>query len=281
MTPTIRLVALDVDGTLTTSTDEVTDASVTAIQATVNAGVPVVLATGRAPHGCERVLERLGVPVGLVAVNGAVVYERFGTAPWASRMLSPKLARGVAAEILACGLEPLVWDDPSVSDGIVLQRPEMWLPGFVRNQLERVRHAPVLSAWLDHPTMTVVAVGDELPMRDVWARLSARFGREVAIEIGVYPPDPIWTLTVLAPGCDKAVGVMEYADRLGIPEAEVMAIGDGFNDLTMLRAAGWAVAMGNAGPEVRAAADAVVADHDHDGVAEALRRFVPAVTEAR
>jgi hydroxymethylpyrimidine pyrophosphatase-like HAD family hydrolase len=119
-------------------------------------------------------------------------------------------------------------------------------------------------------------------MRRLQADLEARLAGRGAVEVGLYPPDPCWVLTVTAAGCNKAVGLAEYAARLGVAPAQVMAIGDSHNDLGMLRWAGLAVAMGNAAPEVRAVADQVVADHDHDGVAEALRRFVPAAaTEAR
>ena len=79
---------------------------------------------------------------------------------------------------------------------------------------------------------------------------------------------------MLDPRVDKGIALRLVAERFGIPLSRVMAIGDSYNDLPLLRAAGIAVAMGSAPPELRAEADAVVADVEHDGVAEALERFV-------
>ncbi len=139
MTHDVRLVAIDVDGTLTDAQDRIGDATVAAVRAAAAGGVRIVVATGRAPHGCDQVLARLAVPAGLVAVNGAVVYERFGAAPWASRLLSPETAWEVVAAMVAAGLAPLIWDDPAITDGIVHDRPGLRYPGFLDDQRQRVR----------------------------------------------------------------------------------------------------------------------------------------------
>ena len=73
---------------------------------------------------------------------------------------------------------------------------------------------------------------------------------------------------------DKGTGLLALAKLLGIPQDATIAVGDADNDLGMLRAAGLGVAMGNANESARAAADAVVADNDHDGCAEAIHRFL-------
>ncbi|MGP6159044.1 MAG: Cof-type HAD-IIB family hydrolase [Vulcanimicrobiaceae bacterium] len=79
---------------------------------------------------------------------------------------------------------------------------------------------------------------------------------------------------MLDPRVDKGVALKLVAEQLGIPLARVMGIGDSYNDLPFLRAVGFAVAMGSAPPELKAEADAVVGDVEHDGVAEAIERFV-------
>ena len=75
-------------------------------------------------------------------------------------------------------------------------------------------------------------------------------------------------------GVTKATGLLALADLLGIDRAATIAVGDADNDLDMLRAAGLGVAMGNANERAREAADVTVADNDHDGCAEAIRRFL-------
>jgi hypothetical protein len=85
---------------------------------------------------------------------------------------------------------------------------------------------------------------------------------------------------MLDPAVDKGVALRLVAEHFGIPMDRVMAIGDSYNDLPLLRAAGFAVAMGSAPDELKAEADAVVGDVEHDGVAEAIERFVLQPTEA-
>ena len=81
-------------------------------------------------------------------------------------------------------------------------------------------------------------------------------------------------LELSAPGVTKGRGLMALAEHLGLTPDQVMAVGDSGNDLTMVQLAGLGVAMGNATREVLAAADAVTADNDHDGVAEAIEKYV-------
>ena len=82
------------------------------------------------------------------------------------------------------------------------------------------------------------------------------------------------TMEFTARGIDKGQGVARLAQILGIDNDQTIAVGDAENDLSMLRSAGLGVAMGNALPEAVAAADVQVADNDHDGVAEAIRRYL-------
>jgi len=81
-------------------------------------------------------------------------------------------------------------------------------------------------------------------------------------------------LEILPLGASKGDGVSKLLDILGVAAEDVMAMGDGENDVEMLEMAGWGVAMGNAGPHAREVADAVVASNDEDGVAEAINKYV-------
>lgn len=83
-----------------------------------------------------------------------------------------------------------------------------------------------------------------------------------------------WFIEVMDPRVDKGKAFQMVAEKLGVPLEQTMAIGDSWNDIPLLRAAAIGIAMGSAPPELRAVSDAVVADVAHDGVAEALERFV-------
>lgn len=77
-----------------------------------------------------------------------------------------------------------------------------------------------------------------------------------------------------APGVSKGPGLMALAERLGLARGEVMAVGDSGNDRTMVALAGLGVAMGNATEEIKQVADVITADNNHDGVAEAIEKYV-------
>jgi Cof subfamily protein (haloacid dehalogenase superfamily) len=112
-------------------------------------------------------------------------------------------------------------------------------------------------------------VGEVPAIRAIRAALTAHFNGAATIVQAV--PD---MLEVLPPGASKGAGLKWLIDDLGIPAQQVMAIGDAENDVEMLRLVGVGVAMGNANPKARAAARYVVADHDHDGVGEAIEKFI-------
>ena len=82
------------------------------------------------------------------------------------------------------------------------------------------------------------------------------------------------SLEFSAPGIDKGTGLARLAELLGVDEAAAISVGDAENDLAMLRSAGLGVAMGNAIPAAVEAADVQVSDNDHDGVAEAIERYL-------
>ena len=98
--------------------------------------------------------------------------------------------------------------------------------------------------------------------------LLAAFGSE----LDIYMSAP-WFLEVMPKGISKGTGIKKICDDMGIGTDEVIAFGDSFNDIPMIKTAGMGVAMGNAEDELKAAADMVTADCDHDGIAEALEKL--------
>jgi hypothetical protein len=136
----------------------------------------------------------------------------------------------------------------------------------------QVTEAPLdlVSSSEPHP-LRLVAFGPRRRLLRAAADLAALPCGSQILPNGNYNADE---LTVFSPSASKGQALLRLAERLGIPREQIFAIGDGLNDISLLRAAGMSVAMGNASAEVRAAARHVTSAHDADGAAEAIERHV-------
>ena len=271
-----QVVALDIDGTLLAWVDGQTEDYETippdvyaAVHRALDAGAHVVLASGRSPHGMTRIADMLGIPreegdrVWVVASNGAVIFryppmevvheETFDAAPAVAAVLEHHPHALVAVEERSVG-------------GYRVNRvfPEGEISGEqIITEVHDIVGEPVSRVIIRDPDATA----------DDFVELGAR--------LGLHGTDYVvgWTAWLdLSPmGISKASGLEHVCDALGLTAADVLAIGDGRNDIEMLAWAGRGVAMGQAVEEVRAAADAVT-DSVHDGgaAAELSRWFPPA-----
>jgi Cof subfamily protein (haloacid dehalogenase superfamily) len=264
------LVACDVDGTLFDENETITPRTRAAVRAAVDAGTRFVVATGRPPRWIRPVVDELGFTPMAVCANGAVVYD-----PATDRVVSahtlPIDTLGELAEIAARAI-------PGV--GLAVERigeraHDTATPQFVSSP--GYEHA-----WLN-PDNTEVSIDDllsapaiKLLIRKAGAR-SADMAAELAKHIGLEGDITYSTnngLVEIVPlGISKATGVEEVAKPLGISRGEVLAFGDMPNDLPMLLWAAHGVAMGNAHPDVLAAADEVTAPNSDDGVGRVLERW--------
>ena len=267
----IRLVALDIDGTLIGEDLLLRDRTVAAIRAARHRGVSVSLVTGRMSSSAIVFARKLGLTEPIVAYQGALIRElrpegdeRLGRV-LRHRPLAADAAREVATWARGAGLEPHVnhlerfiirADDPRAED----------YSSFLGSRAEIV---PDLIAWLRHPISKLMAVAveplDDAGLADVRRRFAGR--AEVTISHPRF-------LEFLAPGVSKAVGVRHLARRARVPMANVLAIGDNFNDLEMLAAVGHGAAMPSAPRPVRAAARYVAPPLAEEGAAQLIERLV-------
>lgn len=274
MSRRFRLVAVDADGTLVDGHDQIAPRVIKAIRAAVELGVDFVLATGRGPRMVRHLVAALEVPTGLVMGNGALLSEHLAVEPFELRLLSPDLAREAVQCYRDHGLEPIVFDHPLRSDRVGLERETELLAPFIAANEFRLNRVPDLMAFLDHPVLMLCSFAPEAKMREFAGQLTAALPDRVEVQPMLHPKYGLWVCDCFLAGCSKWSGLVAYASRKGIDPSEILAIGDGLNDLPMIVGAGWGVAMGNADPEVRAVADEVVGDLAHDGVAEAIERHI-------
>ena len=265
----IKLFVTDMDGTLLNSAYKVSEENKKAVREAVAAGVTVTIATGRMYASALPAARELGVDVPIITYNGALIKSVSGEV-LVSSFLDEQDARDVLEYCLERG-----WHIQAYCDEVlyVVEKSEVVLAyekaaGVTAQAVgahgmrEHLAHVPKMLSLLS------IASNEEQTEARI-AELNRAFGGRV-IAMRSAPR----YVEILQPGVNKASALKKLAAKLGIDMSEVMAIGDSNNDLPMLKAAGFSAATGNAVPEVKAAADVVVADCDHSGVADAIRNYV-------
>lgn len=273
----IRLLAVDIDGTLLDGASRLPDANRRALQAAAARGVDVVLATGRAFHHARPVAERLDTPLTLIVNNGALVKTPAG------RTLARRpVPRGLARTLVA-GTRPvregaaLIFDRPDagqyVYERIDWSHPQrQWYHD--RHRIHMTRVEPLETA-LDDDPVQVAFTGGVADMRVLAGRVRALpAARRLTVTLTEYEQRDFSLLDVTAQGCSKGAALGDWAARRGVSPAGIMAVGDNLNDLDMLKLAGHPVVMGNAVAELKRRGWPLTAGHDEAGLAQAIRERV-------
>jgi len=272
----IRLIALDLDGTLLNSSSEIPEANLRAIQAAVNCGIEVALVTGRRFDFARPVAEKIPCPLTMIVNNGAVVRSKDG-----ETHLRHLLPRATALELLG-QMESyrrraaLVFDRPRENQ-VVYEEIE-WhdprrRPYLMRNKEFIAQVSPLEDALIEDP-IQLMYTGEPKTMRAAEAVLRASPLRDsFSLAVTYYDRMEFAMLDVIHPGCSKGATLAEWAARGGYAREEVMAIGDNFNDLEMLEFAGVPVVMANSVPELKNMGWRETLSNDHAGVAAAIETY--------
>jgi 5-amino-6-(5-phospho-D-ribitylamino)uracil phosphatase len=274
--PPVRLVALDIDGTLLRSDKTISERTRRAIDRARGSGVRLVLVTGRRQPSARRVAEDLGGEVPLVLHNGALVVDegrvlRCRPLPRESARRAILVGRAGGAEpVLHCG---------SRGEGWLLVDAAARPGGLVGHYLERsrgeVQVVPDLLAAVDaEEPIQVMFGGTREEMETLLPALAAALVAAARIERTVYPSTGVVLLDVLDVSVGKAEALGFLQERWGIAPAETLAIGDNWNDREMVERAGRGFVMGNADPELLALGLAALPTNDEDGVAHAIEEHV-------
>ena len=270
----IRLVALDLDGTVFDDEKNISPRTLRAFRAALDRGVDVIPATGRQAAGVpEEFLHMPGVRYALTA-NGASVVELATGRSVVRLPFDDALARAVLAALRPFGgVLGIFIDGGCCADADSAARMEDVCPPALLPYVRASRHVvPDLPAYMAAHSGQVEKFSILYP--DDTVRDAAKAALAAAcpgVEITSSMPR---NLEVNAPGVNKGRGLLALAAELELDRRQVMACGDSGNDLEMIRAAGLGVAMGNASPDVLAAADVITLDNNHDGVAAAIETYV-------
>lgn len=267
----IRLIVLDLDGTLLRDDKTIGPRTRQALHAAHARGVRMVLNSGRMTAAMEASAGLLGLDCYLISYNGAcaVAPREQGRRPLFQRPLSLEVARELAALAgrrhfqFNYYRDELIYseDHPDLRRFVEIYRGRTGSPYYF---------VPRLEEHLNVAPLKVIFVVDP-PVREA---LAEELGPRFAGRANMVKTDPEY-LEFLHPEVDKGVGLRGLCAALNMPVSRVMAVGDADNDAPMVAAAGWGVAVANARESVRRAADAItLADCNHDGVAEAVERWV-------
>ena len=273
----IRLLAIDIDGTLLDSRWRLPDRNRDAIWAAVDAGVEVAVVTGRRYDFARPILDLLPCRVTAIVSNGAIVRSSDG-ATEVRHLLSRAVARLVldAARAYRDGAA-LIFDRPR--DGqVVFERIDWAHPsrrGYAERNREFIVEVDPLESALTEDPIQVMFNGGVAPMRRLVGLLRALpASPRFTVAVTEYADRDFSLVDVLAAGCTKGATLAEWAGRQGYARDEVMALGDNLNDLEMLEAAGLPIVMGNAVSTLLERGWPVTASNDDAGVAEAIDRYV-------
>jgi Cof subfamily protein (haloacid dehalogenase superfamily) len=269
----VRLLAIDLDGTLVNDRLEMDPRDVAAVKAAAAAGVTVVLATGRMFKSSLRYAQPLGLTGPIINYQGAVVREIATGEIWYRCELTVAMQQRVLAFA-----EPRDWHVNAYIDERVYTaraRPEADL--YARIAMVPYEVVGPLSKWVSRDSTKMVLV--DLDPADVPARIA-----ELSVwmgDVGRVTRSLDWFVEVINPHVSKSRALAMVADRLGIAQAEVCAIGDNLNDQDMVSWAGFGVAMGQAPDVLKAVAKYVTGPIGEAGVAQVIERFVIGKEEPR
>jgi len=292
MHPPVRLIAIDMDGTLLPALSQtVSPRGALALRAAQDAGVTIAIATGRRSAYTTPLFEGLGLRADtpLITSNGAVIKTLGGESIDRCHM-EARVARGLCGLLREFGSVVFTFDRPGRGE-LVLENLEqangrisLWIEAN-RNAIEVVK--PLEDAIPDgeDPIQGMVA-GSLVQMRAAEAALKAsEWAGDCESACTVYPARDLSILDLLPPGVTKGWALARLAARLGVDRKETMAIGDNWNDVEMLEWAGQGVMMGNAALELRTLAKTrgwkQAPPNDQDGAAVAIEAALSKLPAAR
>jgi hypothetical protein len=275
---TIKLLAVDLDGTLLRPDGVITDRTRRALTlAAERHGVKIVIATGRRFHSARPIAHALGLATPLITHNGALVKNVETAAVYEYRPLDFDAARELIAFGKAFGADVIALDDPE-GDGRILtdgvSERNVALRRYLEINRRYVHEVRDLAREVGDPVTQVMFCGGCEAMNALAQRLSAEMSHCARLLVTAYPKNDMAILDLMNPECSKGTGVAFVAAHFAVAREEVMAIGDNHNDVDMLHYAGRGVVMGNAEPELHALGFEVTAANTDDGVALAIERHI-------
>jgi Cof subfamily protein (haloacid dehalogenase superfamily) len=275
VTPPIRLIAVDIDGTLLNSQFRISDKDLQALRQANQEGIEVILVTGRRHTFALPIAELLGFDLWLISSNGAITRSLAGET-FHRDLLPVETCRDLCSVMQEFRGNMVVTFDKESKGALVLERMDE-LTRSIRHWLEKNMRfiefvIPIEKALIADPVQAMFC-GTISRMQAAMRLLeSDRVKDDVTAVRTEYPARDLCIVDVLNRDCSKGHTLERWANYRGIPREQVMAIGDNFNDLEMLAFAGVPFIMGNACEELKARGWPVTLSNDENGVAAAIEQ---------
>jgi len=268
----IKLIVVDLDGTLLNSKHKMSDRNKTAIKKAIEKGVQVVIATGKTRASAVGLLEELGIKSPGVFAQGLIIYNGDGSVR-NNTIMDKNILRQIITFAEDRGFGVLAYS----GDRLLARRADEFAEEIAKYGEPMAEGVGALQNILDHTEINkVILYGQESKIPALRWQLSKQLDGQIHLTRSAVKG----IIEVLPANSSKGKAVMRVMKDLNIPPENTMAIGDGENDIEMLQAVGTAVAMGNAIQKLKDVANQVVGSNDADGVAQAIEMFVIGKTEA-
>lgn len=267
----MKLLVLDIDGTLVNSKKEITPATLRAIDRWREVGNQIAIATGRPTAGVRHIAQALSMAEKggyILSYNGACITDATSGALVCAKILPSDIPAMLADYAVARENVGLISYEGDTVLSLLEPDDYIKLEAITINHMDLV-HKPDFAEYIDFPVHKCLLTADPA--------FSEGYERELATltegRVSVYRSEPFF-IEVMPLNVDKATALAEFVPTLGIEHADVICCGDGYNDISMIRWAGLGVAMANARTPVKEAADHVTLSCDEDGVAVLIERLL-------
>jgi hypothetical protein len=272
--PSIRLLAIDIDGTLVNSRDELTLSVRDALARAKGAGIEIVLATGRRYSRALPLVQALGLDVPVITASGALVKHPADHRTLYRAAFEPTVLQELLRVVAAAGFDAVLYGD-TYGEGFDFYCPrspvkQFELAEYLTLNAGYERIWPMLMTEPPQDIFAGFATGMRDDMLALHEQLQLRLPGKLYTHVLRSPRYSGFMCEIAPEGATKWSGILHLAELWNISPREICAVGDDVNDIPMIAGAGLGIAMGNAVDEVKAAADRIAPAHDEEGLAQVV-----------
>ena len=275
--PPIRLLGVDIDGTLLNPEFQISPVDLAALRRVHAAGVEVVVVTGRRHTFALPIVQQLGFDLWVISSNGAVTRSLAGET-FHRDLLPAETCGRLCANMQEFRGNTVLTFDTETKGAIVLEHMNELstsIQRWLEKNLQYINFVIPIEDSLTHDPVQAMFCGSIPRMQAALATLAASgLDRDITVLRTEYAARDLSMVDVLNQGCSKGHALERWASYRGIPRKEVMAIGDNYNDIEMLAFAGVPFIMGNAAEELRRDGWTVTLPNDQNGVAAAIEQVM-------